>query len=110
MRIARMLAENIDGFVKFVQINNENRYKSYIENPDKYYQLKLLVDEYKFQLLADELWRINQFVWNEKYTTILVNSFREGMTVIEEYVDRNYNDLFIFTPRLDTLKSLYSCL
>ncbi len=105
-----MLAENIDGFVKFVQLNYENRNKSYIENPDKVYQLKLLVEEYKFQLLADELWRINQFVWNEKYTMILVNSFRDGMTVIDEYVERNYNDLFIFTPRLDTLKSLYSCL
>ncbi|MFT4415817.1 hypothetical protein ACLM5H_18315 [Fredinandcohnia humi] len=108
MRIARMLAENIDSFITFVQTNYENRHKSYIENPDKLYQLKLLVEEYKFQLIADELLRINQFSWNEKYTNILVDRFRIGMNVIEEYVDRNYNDLFIFTARLHTLKSLCS--
>ena len=106
MRMARMLAENIDGFVQFVQANYQNRHKSYVEHPDKLLQLKLFVEEYKFQLLADELLRINQFVWNEKYTYLLVNECREGMKVIEEYVERNYDDLFVFTARLKTLKSI----
>jgi hypothetical protein len=110
MRIARMLAENINGFVIFVHTNYENRHKSYVENPDKLYQLKLLIEEYKFQLIAEELTRINQFVWNEKYTNLLVGRFKKGMLVIEEYIDNNYNDLFLFTGRIYTLKNLYSVL
>lgn len=108
MKIAIMLAENIDSFIKFVHSNYENRNKSYVESPDKFYQLKLLVAEYKFQLIADELLRINQFRWNERYTFILVDRFIQGMNVISEYVDRNYSDLFIFTARLHTLKSICS--
>ncbi|WP_449536532.1 hypothetical protein [Ferdinandcohnia sp. Marseille-Q9671] len=106
MRIARMLAENVDGFIKFVQETYENRNKSYIENPDKLYQVKLLVEEYKFQLNADELLRINQFSWDERYTTILVDSIREGRDVIEEYVNNHYADLFIVSARLHTIKDL----
>lgn len=108
MRIARTLAEQISNFIQFVQANYENRHKSYVTKPDKIYQLKLFIEEYKFQLLADELLRINQFVWNEKYTNLLVDEFIKGMKVIEEYVGRNSEDLFIFTARIHSLTNLYS--
>jgi len=106
MEIAKMLAENIDGFVKFVYKHYQNKKNSLILNRDKLYQVKLLVEEFKFQILADELLRINRFIWNEEYTYLLVNRFRKGLSIIDEYVENNYDDLFILTARLHTLKSL----
>ncbi|MDR6997708.1 hypothetical protein [Neobacillus niacini] len=105
MQKAMMLAENIEGFIKFVQKNYENKYKNRLEK-DKIYQIKLLMEDFKFQILADELMRINQFSWDEKYTLYLVEEFIKGISIIEEYVKNNYNDLYIFTARLFTLKNL----
>lgn len=105
MQKAIMLSENIDDFIKFVQHNHENK-NSYRFNPDKLYQIKLLIDEYKFQLIADELWRINQYDWDGKYTHILVDLFKEGIQVIDEFVKNNSNDLFLLRGRLFTLKNL----
>lgn len=105
MQKAMMLAENIDGFIKIVQKNYENKYKNRVEK-DKIYQIKLLMEDFKFQILADELMRINQFSWDEKYTLYLVGEFNKGISIIEEYVKNNYNDLYIFTARLYTLKNL----
>ncbi|WP_077619565.1 hypothetical protein [Bacillus sinesaloumensis] len=110
MRIATMLADAIDGFVQLVQENYENRHKSYVENPDKLYQVNLLIDEFKFQLNSSELRRINTFSWNADYSILLVNDVSKGLEVIEEYVKRNYDDLFILTGRLHTLRSLCSTL
>jgi hypothetical protein len=98
MQIANMLADNINGFITFVRKNHENENNCFCLNRDKLYQLKLLV--------ADELKRINRFTWDENYTHLLVDRFRKGMGVIEEYVENNYSDLFIFTARLYTLNSL----
>lgn len=105
MQKAIMLSENIDGFIKFV-INNYDKKNSIRFHTDKLYQIKLFIEEYKFQLLADELWRINQFEWDEKYTLLLVDSFVKGINVIDEYVNNNSNDLFLLKARLYTLKSL----
>lgn len=105
MQKANMLAENINGFINYVHKRYENK-NSYILNTDKLYQIKLLIEEFKFQIIADELQRINQFTWDEKYTHILVDRFRKGLNVIDEYVENNYNDLFIFSARLYTLNSL----
>ncbi|MEH7225381.1 hypothetical protein V7112_16355 [Bacillus sp. JJ1566] len=110
MRIATMLADQVDGFIQFVQENYDNKHKSYVENPDKLYQVKLLIEEYKFQLNATELRRINRFSWNEAYTFLLVDDVKKGLDVIEEYVERNYDDLFILIGRLHTLQSLGSSL
>ena len=105
MKIANLLAENIKGFIELVYKNQDHK-RSIILNTDKLYQIRLLVEEFKLQILADELKRINQFSWNEKYTHLLVERFRKGLDVIDEYVERNYDDLFIFTARLYTLKNL----
>lgn len=108
MRIATMLAANIDGFIQFVEENYDNKHKSYVENPDKLYQIRLLTEEFKFQLNASELRRINRYSWNEPYTILLVDDIKKGLDVIEEYVRRNYDDLFLLTGRLHTLRSLCS--
>lgn len=105
MQKAIMLAENINEFIKFVKKNDETR-NSIILNRDKLYQIKLLIKEFKFQIIADELLRINQFYWDEKYTNILVEQFIQGINIIDEYVENNYNDLFIFSARIYTLKNL----
>ncbi|PLS15344.1 hypothetical protein CVD28_23765 [Bacillus sp. M6-12] len=105
MQIANLLAENIIGFVQFVYKSHRNK-SSFILNLDKLYQVILLVEEFKLQILADELQRINQFSWNEKYTYLLVERFRKGLDIIDEYIERNYEDLFILTARLHTLKSI----
>ncbi|WP_066308095.1 hypothetical protein [Bacillus sp. FJAT-29814] len=102
---AIMLAENMNDFIKFVQKHYENK-QSRKFHPDRLLQIKLLVEEYKFQIIADELLRINQFDWDEKYTYYLVDWFIKGLTIIEEYVNNNYDDLFLLTARLHTLKGL----
>ncbi|MBB6444311.1 hypothetical protein [Bacillus benzoevorans] len=102
---ANLLAENIRGFFEYVQ-------KSYRENntnlshPDQLYRLKNLVEEFKLNIIADELLRINRFLFDEKYTTELVNDFRRAIAIIGEYIDINKDELFIFTPRLHTLRSM----
>jgi hypothetical protein len=105
MQKANMLAENINGFIKYVHKSYENKI-GFRLNTDKVYQLKLLMEEFTFQIIADELVRINQFTWDETYTHLLVDKFRKGMDVIDEYVENNYDDLFIFSARLYTLKNL----
>lgn len=105
MQKANLLAENINGFIKYVQKSHANNNRTRF-TPDKLYQIKLLNEEYKFQILADELIRINQFDWDGKYTHYLVDQFKEGLKIIAEYVKNNYDDLFLLTGRLYTLKSL----
>lgn len=105
MQKANMLAENIYSFIKFVQ--QENKHKNSLRsNPDKVYQIKLLIEEFRFQIIADELLRINQFSWDAKYTHFLVDEFRKGLDIIDEYIEKNYHDLFIYSARLYTLQNL----
>ncbi|MCL6572211.1 MAG: hypothetical protein K6T88_11090 [Bacillus sp. (in: Bacteria)] len=105
MQKAIMLAEQINGFIQYVQRNYKTNTSLY-SNKNKIYQIKLWMEDFQFQILADELIRINQFSWDEKYTYYLVDQFRKGITIIDEYVSNNYNDLFLFTARLYTLKNL----
>lgn len=102
---ANMLAENLKGFINYVQKSHE-AYNIYLSNQEKLYRLKLLVEEFQFQILAEELLRINRFFYDEKTTSILVERIRKALHIIGEYVENNYNDLFIFTPRLYTLQQL----
>jgi hypothetical protein len=105
MQKANLLADNINEFMKFVFEATENK-RSSILNTDKLFQIKLLIEEFKFRIIADELHRINQYSWDERYTTILVNQFREGISIIDEYVKNHYNELFMLTGRLHTLNNL----
>jgi len=104
---ANMLAENIKDFIEYVHKHYQEN-NVYLSNPDKLYRLKLIIEEFQLHIIADELLRINKFIYDEKYTSILVNSFREAINIIGEFIENNYNDLFIFIPRLHTLRSI-SC-
>ncbi|WP_419888140.1 hypothetical protein ACN6MT_22540 [Neobacillus niacini] len=104
MQKAIVLAENINGFIKFVQ--NQRKTNNFRIENNKLLQIKYLIEEYRFQIVADELIRINKFDWDEKYTLYLVDQFQKGITIIDEYVKNNYNELFIITARLYTLKNL----
>jgi len=102
---AILLAGNINNFTKFVHKNYKNKDNSGL-NSDKFFQVKLLIEEYKFQMLADELLRINQFDWDKKYTYYLLDRFLEGLAIIDEYVENHYHDLFILSARIYNLKSI----
>jgi hypothetical protein len=99
------LSENIHRFIKFVQKQYDER-NSHRFHPDKLLQIKLFIEEYRFNILADELWRINQFEWDKKYTLYLVDEFIKGIRVIDEYIKRNPDDLFLLEARLYTLRNL----
>lgn len=105
MQKANLLAENIKGFAGFVQ-RCYNSKSGLILNHDKLYQVKLWVEEYKFNQIAEELARINTFEWDAKYTSLLVERFWKGLRIIEDYVVHNQSDLFILTARIYTLKNL----
>jgi hypothetical protein len=105
MQKALMLAEKIHDFINYVQKYHDTKNSSLFQK-DKLYQIKLLINEYKFRLLADELHRINQYEWDEKYSFLLVDSFIKGFDVIEEYVNNYSDDLFLLKARLYTLRSL----
>ncbi|MEH7418577.1 hypothetical protein V7266_25270 [Neobacillus drentensis] len=105
MQKAILLAENINGFIKYVQ-KSHNQRNNFRFHPDKLYQVKLLIEEFKFQIIADELLRINQYSWDGKYTHYLVGNFKKGLEIIDEYTSNNYDDLFLLTARLYTLKDL----
>ncbi|MBT2642231.1 hypothetical protein J7I80_08340 [Bacillus sp. ISL-41] len=105
MQKANLLAENIKGFVEFVQKCYTNK-SGLILNLDKLYQVKLWMEEYKFNQLAEELARINMFEWDEKYTLLLVERFWKGLVIIDDYVEYHHSDLFILTARIHTLKNL----
>lgn len=102
---ANLMAQSIKGFTEYVQ-------KNYLENnrnlshPDKLYRLKLLVEEYKLHILCNELMRINRVVYEDHYTKILIDRLSKAVEVIGEYIDQNYNDLFIFTARLHAVRMM----
>ncbi|UYZ23839.1 hypothetical protein [Mesobacillus jeotgali] len=105
MQKANLLAENIKGFAEYVQKCYTSK-SGLILNHDKLYQVRLWVEEYKFNQLAEELARINMFEWDEKYTLLLVERFWKGLVIIEDYVEHYHSDLFILTARIHTLKNL----
>lgn len=98
-----LLAENLLGFVTFVQ--NSYIHNTYMSDKEQLYRLKNLVDEYKLQLLAEELIRINRFSWEKEETEPLVERVNKGVNSINEYIKNNLDGLFIFSARVYTLKS-----
>ena len=105
MQKATLLAENINDFIQYIQKNDAQK-NSFRFHPDKLYQVKLLVEEFRFQIIADELLRINKYSWDGKYTYYLVDCFKKGLETIDEYVKNNYEELYLLTARLYTLKDI----
>ncbi|WP_338469603.1 hypothetical protein R4Z10_12330 [Niallia sp. XMNu-256] len=103
MEKAKLLAKNINDFVQYVR-NSYRENNKYLSNPDKLFRLKLIVEEYKLSIIADELFRINRFEYDHKYTSLLVHDFKIAIDIIGEYIDLNEHDLFIFSARLYVLR------
>lgn len=101
MQKANLLADNILQFVKLVNKSYQQNKKSNL-----HYQLMLMVEDFKFQSLANEIKRVNNVISEDNYTLLLVERFKKGMPVIEELVGRNYDELYIFTAKIYTLKNL----
>ncbi|MGM9928133.1 MAG: hypothetical protein ACI35P_09305 [Bacillus sp. (in: firmicutes)] len=104
MRMANLLADNVNRLIEFVEEKEKGH--SLLLNHDKWYQIRLFIEEFKFQIVADELHRINRFCWNDEYTSLLVDDVRQGLAIIDEYTERNYDDLFLLTGKLHTIKHL----
>lgn len=105
MQKANMLAEDLNAFINLVHRSYENSKYTSINNKDKIFQIKLLIEEFRFQVLVDELIRINRFDWDEKYTYLLIDNCIKGLSIIDEYVENNFNELYLFTAKLYTLKN-----
>lgn len=104
-----LLAKSIQGFVNFVNSSYTNQCH-HISNPEKLYRLKLIVEEYNFIGIGNELERVNNHVWDGRATGMLLERFKTALEIIAEYIENNKNDLFIFTARVYTLNSLISSL
>lgn len=101
---AQFLAENVASFVRFVYRQYE--VNTILSDPNMLFRLKNLVEEYRLQLLASELTRVNRFVWEDRESSILIGRIKKGITNIYDYVENNKDSLFIFTARLYTLHSI----
>ena len=106
MQMANLLADHVDSLIDFVK--NTEKKKSLIVNQDKWHQVRLFIEEFRFSIVADELHRINTFSWNESYTILLVKDVQKGMAVIEEFTERNCESLFLLTAKIYTIKQLCS--
>jgi len=97
---AILLANNIKEFVDLVK--RSHAYNRFID-PNKSYRLTLIVEEFRLMTISDELLRINQHIYEERSSCILIERFRTAFKQIAEYVGQNEDDLFLFTGRIDTL-------
>jgi hypothetical protein len=99
---ARLLATNIKEFVDLVQ-NGNNQPFGQLANSEKLFRLKLIIEEFRIETIADELIRVNTHTWDEQASRILVDRFITAFHHIKEYVENNYNDLFFVSARIYTL-------
>lgn len=109
MQKANLFADHIRAFVALVNKGHEEK-KPFLFNGDRLFQVKLLVEDFQFQSLADELTRINMHTWDEGYTHLLAARFMKGLDIIDEFVNRNYEDLFLLSGRIHILKNLFKSL
>lgn len=101
MEKANLLADNILLFVNLINKTYQKNKKSNL-----HFQLMLMVEDYKFQSLANEMKRVNQLTAEVEYTFLLVERFKKGLPVIQEFIERNYDELYLFTAKIHTLKNL----
>ncbi|WP_421385332.1 hypothetical protein ACOJQI_11375 [Bacillus salacetis] len=105
MERAKLLTMNLQGFIDLVNRTYEQH--SYIVlNQDLLYRLKLLVEEYRFQLLADELKRLTRYEGEEKQTLMNIEKVKEKISIIDDFIQVNYDDLFIFSGRVHSIRSI----
>ncbi|RIW32037.1 hypothetical protein D3H55_14275 [Bacillus salacetis] len=102
---AKLLAVNLQGFLDLVKRTYEQN-SFIVLNQDILYRLNLLVEEFRFQILADELFRLTKYEDEEKQTLKNVEKVNEKLVILEEFVQHNYDDLFIFSGRVHSMRSI----
>lgn len=101
---ALLLGEALLAFSDYVQQHYEKKKISF--HPDKLFRLKCLTEEFQLSLLGKEILRINQFMWMENETQPLLKKLEKNIEIIEDYAEKNLEDLFLFSPRIFMIKSL----
>ncbi|TYS16591.1 hypothetical protein FZC78_11395 [Rossellomorea vietnamensis] len=109
MSSAKLLALNLQGFLDLV--NRTYRQHSFIVlNQDILYRLNLLVEEFRLQVLTDELIRLTKYEDEEKQTLVNIEKVHEKIIIIEEFIEHNYDDLFLFSGRVYSILSIINSL
>lgn len=102
---AKLLTLNLQGFIDLVsRIHDHQSSMGVIQ--DVLYRLKLLVEEFRLQILADELKRLTKFVGEERQTLMNIEKVKEKMIIIDDFIQQNYDDLFIFSGRVHSIRSI----
>ncbi|EDL66616.1 hypothetical protein [Bacillus sp. SG-1] len=106
---AKLLTVNLQGFIDLVSRIHDQQ-SNIVVNQDILYRLKLLVEEFRLQLLADELKRLTKFDGEERQTLLNTEKVNEKIIIIDDFIQQNYDDLFIFSGRVHSIRSIISML
>ncbi|MGD6801925.1 hypothetical protein FZC79_19980 [Rossellomorea vietnamensis] len=105
MSSAKLLALNLQGFLDLVD-RTYRQHSFIVLNQDILYRLKLLVEEFRLQVLTDELVRLTKYEDEERQTLVNIEKVHEKVLIIEEYIENNYDDLFLFSGRVHSIRSI----
>ena len=105
MQKAKLLTVNLQGFIDLVSRIHDH-HSNTVVNQDILYRLTLLVEEFKLQILADELKRLTKFVGEERQTLLNIEKVNEKIIIIDDFIQQNYDDLFIFSGRVYSIRSI----
>lgn len=101
---AILFGENLIHFAKYVYQSSD---KHILYDPDKFFRLTNLIEEYRLQVLGAEIVRLNQFSWEPRESEHLIERASQAIATIDEYIENNMDGLFIFSARVHTLKKYY---
>ncbi|WP_456274830.1 hypothetical protein [Bacillus sp. AK031] len=104
-QMAKLLALNLQGFIDLVD-RTYRQPSAIVLNQEILYRLKLLVEEFRFQILTDELLRLSKYEGEDKQTLMNIEKVNEKIAIMEEFVEQNYDDLFLFTGRIHSIRSI----
>ncbi|MBM4762755.1 hypothetical protein [Bacillus sp. B15-48] len=97
-----LLATSLKNFVHFVHDRFHKKFES-ISNKEKLIRLKLLVEEYQFKTIANELLRLNKVSFDEHQTRLLIARFIDSFRHVVDFFEHNKSELFIFSGRIYTI-------
>ncbi|WP_053363048.1 hypothetical protein [Bacillus sp. FJAT-27251] len=98
-----MIASHMKEFAQFVHYSYTAK-PHLMPNRDKHFRLKMLMEEFNFIGVANELLRLNQYVCEQRETKMLLDRFNYALRHIAEYISQNQEDLFLFSGRIYTLE------
>lgn len=101
---ATLFGENLIHFAQYV-LNSED--VNYLSDRHKLFRLKNIVEEYRIQLLGEEIVRLNRFSWQKEQSEVLIARACKAIENIAEYIGNNLDDLFIYSARIHILKHFY---